>query len=218
MQTDVRGHRRESDTSSANSREDPIINETEQSEDTSKDERPSLMVRKFLAHAAAMEQDPERQEREREEALERARLDLEDAERQRAGKELYFFYGSLMDPTVLREVLNFKETPELKPAQIIGFQVKMWGPYPALLLGEIGQVARGMACEIEGAKNKERLAIYETNNYDERRVLIDIDGEEGPFDGSFLGTAFEWVGNQDELKEGSFDVKDWQMRRVESEG
>lgn len=71
-------------------------------------------------------------------------------------------YGSLMDPWVLRGVLGGKDTPKLRPAKTVGCRIRMSGPYPALLDGEPGQVVRGMACEVEGGENGERLAAYET--------------------------------------------------------
>lgn len=172
-------------------------------------EQPSLMARKFLAHAAAIEQDPSLEEKERE----RNHLYGEWLQQKRDGKELYFFYGSLMDPAVLRKVLVSRDIAQLRPARIVGYQVKMWGTYPALLDGEPGQIVRGMVCEIEGGQNKDRLAAYETSNYDVRKVLVYIDGEEG----DFYGNAFEWIGDEEDLKEGVFDLKDWQMRRAEHE-
>lgn len=39
----------------------------------------------------------------------------------------HFLCGSLMDPFVLRRVLNLTERPRLKPASIVGYHVKMWG-------------------------------------------------------------------------------------------
>lgn len=36
----------------------------------------------------------------------------------------YFLYGSLMDPLVLRRVLNLAERPRLRPASIVGYHVK----------------------------------------------------------------------------------------------
>lgn len=34
----------------------------------------------------------------------------------RAGKETYFFYGTLMDPRTLQRILGLKERPQMKPA------------------------------------------------------------------------------------------------------
>ncbi|CAG7915908.1 unnamed protein product [Penicillium olsonii] len=48
--------------------------------------------------------------------------------------EYCFFYGTLMDPDTLCKVLGLSRPPPLmRPARIIGYQIKLWGPYPALL-------------------------------------------------------------------------------------
>jgi hypothetical protein len=102
--------------------------------------------------------------------------------------------------------------PELKPAEVVGLRVKMWGPYPALVEGEPGAVVRGMAYDVEGAEQKENLANYETVCCKTRQVLISIDGVEG----KVPGTTFVWNAESDELDEGTFDIESWEkrMRRV----
>lgn len=128
---------------------------------------------------------------------------------EREGNALYFFYGSLMDPSVLRRVLNLPERPQLRPASIVGHHVKMWGPYPALrVTNEATRTAvRGMAYEVKGGKMKDRLAAYETGNYSEYRCLISVDGSKD----EIVGTTFLWAGDDALLKEGSFDLRDWQQ-------
>lgn len=128
---------------------------------------------------------------------------------EREGNSLYFFYGSLMDPSVLRHVLNLAERPRLRPASNVGYHVKMWGPYPALTLTDEATrtVVRGMAYEIQGSKEKDRLAAYETGNYREHKCLICVDGSEE----KVFGTTFVWAGDDAHLKEGSFDLRDWQQ-------
>ncbi|KAL1881233.1 hypothetical protein Daus18300_001084 [Diaporthe australafricana] len=85
----------------------------------------------------------------------------------------------------------------------------MWGPYPALLDGPPGHVVKGMAYEIEDGENKDKLAHYETNNYKTHRCIIRLEGGD-----RITGTTFEWDGDVDELKDGSFDLKDWQMSHL----
>jgi len=66
-----------------------------------------------------------------------------------------------------------------------------------------------VAGEVEGGELKDRLAEYETANYTNWRCNIHLDdGTEAD------GITFMWAGDETELKEGSFDLKDWQMDRV----
>jgi len=44
----------------------------------------------------------------------------------------YFFYGSLQSPTQLRYILSLPDPPVLVPAKVYGYELKLWGPYPAL--------------------------------------------------------------------------------------
>lgn len=64
-----------------------------------------------------------------------------------------------------------------------------------------------MAYEVKGSKMKDRLAAYETDNYREHRCLISVDGTKD----EVMGTTFLWAGDDALLKEGSFDLRDWQQ-------
>ena len=44
----------------------------------------------------------------------------------------FFFYGALMDPDVLGNVLELEKTPLLTRAKIKGFSIKLWEAFPAL--------------------------------------------------------------------------------------
>lgn len=128
--------------------------------------------------------------------------------RRREAKELYFFYGSLMFPRMLQHVLDLPELPELKPAHIVGLHLKVWGPYPALVEGEPGEIVKGMAYEVQTPEQKDKLAKYETECYQTMDYFIRVSGEEE----SVLGTTFVWNGDADELDEGVFDVESWEKR------
>jgi len=43
-----------------------------------------------------------------------------------------------MDPSLLRSILDLRTLPKLRPARILGYTVKLWGPYPALFRAEVG--------------------------------------------------------------------------------
>lgn len=124
-------------------------------------------------------------------------------------KEHYFFYGTLMDPGTLAKVLNLRDRPKLLPARVIGYRCMLWGPYPALL-DSPGTVVEGMAYEVQTPEEVERLQAYETNHYERAACLIQLrDGKR------VIGRTFRWSGIEEELKEGAFDLKDWQMNNLE---
>ncbi|CAJ2514282.1 Uu.00g024010.m01.CDS01 [Anthostomella pinea] len=127
----------------------------------------------------------------------------------REDKEMYFFYGSLMDAGILQRVTGLREKPTLTPARIEGYRIKMWVQYPALLDGDPGSMVHGMACVVEGAQAKDRLEQYETVNY--KKVWCTIQMGNGTY---VSGTTFMWAGDKSDLKEGTFDLKDWQMEHV----
>ncbi|ROW03030.1 hypothetical protein VMCG_05738 [Cytospora schulzeri] len=132
----------------------------------------------------------------------------EEEARDRVKREYYFFYGSLMYPEMLRHVLGLSELPEVKPAEVLGYRTKLWGPYPALVDGEPGEPVKGMACEIEGGEHKDRLQDYETACYRTAKCMIRVEGLEE----AVLGTTFMWNGDEDDLDDGSFDQKSWEAR------
>lgn len=118
-------------------------------------------------------------------------ISLKDAKtRKREGKELYFFYGSLMDPSVLQRVLGLPERPVLKPAGLYGWHMKMWGRYPVLTDEGPIELTRGMVYEVEGSELKDRLAAYETERYREQMCEISIDGVKE----TVTGKTFVWAG------------------------
>jgi gamma-glutamylcyclotransferase (GGCT)/AIG2-like uncharacterized protein YtfP len=131
----------------------------------------------------------------------------------------YFFYGSLMDPSILQVVLQSQERPVLQPAKIIGYKVMLWRQYPVLWDGEPGTVVKGMAYEIKDVEGEvkveieERLQAYETNKYRTIGCLIEL---EGRVENRVRGKTFKWAGDIKELREGTFDLRDWQMARLES--
>lgn len=152
--------------------------------------QPSLMVRKFLMGGDLWEPDP-------------------NFDYNAFRKELYFFYGTLMDSSMIAKVLDLKERPVLRPAKITGYKCMLWGPYPALIDAP-GKVVRGVVYEVQSPKEKRRLQEYETDHYREARCLIQLeDGTEK------IGRTFKWNEDFSLLREGSFDLKDWLQERLE---
>lgn len=122
----------------------------------------------------------------------------------------YFFYGTLSDPAMLRDILGLKTKPQLRPATITGYECKLWGQYPALLDAP-EKVVHGAVYHVETEKHGERLASYETKNYRADPCRINYtDGSEPVED---LGHVFKFVGNVRDLSDGTFDLGTW-LRRV----
>ena len=126
----------------------------------------------------------------------------------------YFFYGSLMDDQKLTEILRLKSTPVLRPASIVGYSIKMWGPYPTLVDGPPGNVVNGMVYEVQQQDHEKRLAYYETDAYRSRSCDIKL-GEGGE---EIVGKTFVWASdpNDEDLSPGSFDLEAWKKAHYAS--
>lgn len=68
----------------------------------------------------------------------------------------------------------------------------------------------GMAYEVQSSEEADRLQVYETDNYGPWACMIKLrDGR------NVGGKVFKWRVDKALLKEGSFDLKDWQMRDLD---
>ena len=119
----------------------------------------------------------------------------------------YFFYGSLMDERKLTQILRLDSPPVLRPASIVGYSIKMWGPYPALIDGPPGNVVNGMAYEVQKEGHENRLAYYETDAYKCASCFI----KPGTGGDQIFGKTFVWAddSNDGDLSPGSFDFETW---------
>jgi len=124
--------------------------------------------------------------------------------------QFYFFYGSLMDPSQLARVLRLREPPVTRPASIVGYSCKMWGPYPALIDGPPGAIVQGVALEVQSQQAAAKLAEYETDAYEEHACIIRFEGGEKVF-----GMTFKWRDDPDDedLSEGNFNLQEWQAAK-----
>lgn len=118
----------------------------------------------------------------------------------------YFFYGTLTDPSMIREILELENEPELRPARVVGYKCKLWGQYPALLDAR-GSVVEGAVYHVETVEHGERLAAYETNNYKTHPCRISYTDGKEPSEG--IGYTFKFRGDQKDLSEGTFDLRVW---------
>ncbi|KAH8691936.1 hypothetical protein BGW36DRAFT_303436 [Talaromyces proteolyticus] len=121
----------------------------------------------------------------------------------------YFFYGTLSDPSMLRDILGLQSDPELRPAYIMGYECKLWGQYPALLDAP-GSTIEGAVYHVQTVDHGERLAAYETDNYHAHPCRIHYSDEKEP--SQDFGYTFKFVGNSNDLSEGDFDLKVWLKR------
>lgn len=124
-------------------------------------------------------------------------------------KQFYFFYGTLMDRSTLATILDLQRQPEIFRAKITGYYSMMWDQYPVLLDGPQGSAVHGVAYEVQSLKDKKRLEEYETDNYKNASCLIEF--EDGR---KVIGRTFKWNADKAPQKEGSFDLKDWQMDKL----
>lgn len=95
---------------------------------------------------------------------------------------VWFFYGSLMDPSTLQSVLSLAERPTLRPANLPGYHLKMWGQYPALIDARPLLTVPGMVFEAHNDRSEDVLAklqAYEGGNYKCRLCSVEYVGEEG---------------------------------------
>ncbi|EGP86784.1 uncharacterized protein MYCGRDRAFT_28606, partial [Zymoseptoria tritici IPO323] len=124
----------------------------------------------------------------------------------------YFFYGTLQDPGILSEVLRLDDKPALKPARVVGYAVKLWGQYPALVDGSPEEMVEGAVFEVANEAAAARLAQYETKAYRaspcQIRMVNGCEEEE-----VVEGYAFVYDGNVKDLSDGKFDLRVW-LRRM----
>jgi gamma-glutamylcyclotransferase (GGCT)/AIG2-like uncharacterized protein YtfP len=122
---------------------------------------------------------------------------------------LYFFYGTLQDPELLRVLLSLPDRPTLQPAYINGYEMKVWGPYPALV-GPGNVRVEGAAFQVTTQEIANRLQQYETSAY--RPETCTIYSREGEKQNGEAGFVFRYCGNPRDLSEGVFDLKVYLQR------
>lgn len=116
----------------------------------------------------------------------------------------YFFYGTLMDPKTLMDVLRRPERPELYPASVYGHKAMLWGGYPAAVFGGQEAILQGVACKIKSEVEANRLESYEGDMYRVRGCTMWLqDGTE------LAGRMFVWNQDTSVLRDGNFVLEDW---------
>jgi hypothetical protein len=92
----------------------------------------------------------------------------------------------------------------------------MWGQYP-VLLDKPNSTVYGMAFEVNTLEEVKRLEAYETDHYRNVACNLYLRGHGDEYEDRMSGRRFVWMGKHEELREGQFDLKDWQMKRSEME-
>ncbi|XDG00434.1 hypothetical protein ABKA04_000049 [Annulohypoxylon sp. FPYF3050] len=105
----------------------------------------------------------------------------------------YFFYGTLGDSVVLKNLLGVD--PVYSPASITGGAMKTWGgKYKALVNApDRSQEVHGQAFLVQDKEQEEALQLYETDNYEVVRCEIQLGGRD-----RVRGLTFRFVGDVDE--------------------
>ncbi|KAK6536256.1 hypothetical protein TWF281_000499 [Arthrobotrys megalospora] len=123
---------------------------------------------------------------------------------------LLFFYGTLRIPSVLQRITRLQEEPVLTPAEISGYKIKLWGPYPALVKCEAStlenpSIIKGFTWEAPSKPYLDRLTTYEGPNYAmESLAITQISPDTGEKTEKQGGT-FVWNGDPEKLKDGEFN-------------
>ncbi|GAB1199569.1 hypothetical protein APSETT444_008920 [Aspergillus pseudonomiae] len=91
-----------------------------------------------------------------------------------------------------------------------GYTTKLWGKYPVLVKRKPFQPVDGLAYKIRLREDWDRLLAYHSDRYDLGYILIDfLDTGEN----EVVGFAFEWKGDPEELRNGSFSLEKWLQER-----
>ncbi len=86
---------------------------------------------------------------------------------------MFFFYGTLKDPSTLAAVLNLQELPSLSPATIIGYEIKSCDELLVLVKSPRKSVS-GVAYSVQSTEQEMRLDEYEGKLYQAKACWINI--------------------------------------------
>ena len=113
-----------------------------------------------------------------------------------------------MDAKTLEKVLHLKELPTLRPAKTVGWGYKMWGQYPALHDDRHRRrVVHGVSYQVETKAHIKLLEAFVGGGFEVAGCMIEL--ESGT---EVLGSTFAWEADQEELKDGEFDLKAFQLQ------
>ncbi|KJZ80236.1 hypothetical protein HIM_00086 [Hirsutella minnesotensis 3608] len=120
----------------------------------------------------------------------------------------FFFYGTLVDPDVLKAVAFLGEPPDLSSAWVEGFEVYMWNhTYPALVQSDASRDRiTGKAWRATSMAQCLALQAYETAAYEGCDCVIHLASGE-----TVKGLTFCWARDpqSSQLSKGTFDLDAW---------
>lgn len=124
--------------------------------------------------------------------------------------QLYFFYGSLMSPQVLKNILELPELPCLSPASVLDYELKACGHYLAAIRVP-GHMVHGMVYLVQSQEEVDELQDYESSAYDCSDVwIMTSEGE------AVSGKMFLWKGDVDALDDAAHEqLKSVDQRMLE---
>ncbi|KAJ5616167.1 hypothetical protein N7537_001281 [Penicillium hordei] len=133
------------------------------------DKRPSPMLRKFLEYNDSADTLRHSQTASDNSAEDGWPIDPSQ-------REYCFFYGTLMDPHTLCQVLKSSERPPImRRARVIGFEIKLWGPYTALLDGEPFLTVEGVTFMWDGQRDELQEGTFDLKQWKKEKQLGDLD-------------------------------------------
>lgn len=115
------------------------------------------------------------------------------AEPQKYQPTMFFFYGTLKDPSTLAAVLDLQELPSLSSATIVGYETKSYGEL-LVLVTSAGKSVSGVASTIQSIEQEERLRQYEGNLYRVRPCWINIGNDK------VVGKTFVYNGKMSDFE------------------
>ncbi|CAD0086763.1 unnamed protein product [Aureobasidium vineae] len=99
---------------------------------------------------------------------------------------LYFFYGTLAQPEVLKRVLESEHEPNpssLQPAHVLGGKITNLGQYRALVNSSSDSRVSGHAFMVQSENQERALRLHETKLYEVVRCDIWLSGRSVPVKG-----------------------------------
>ena len=92
---------------------------------------------------------------------------------------LYFFYGTLTDPNILREKLGLQDTEAVsyKKARVQHARLTTWGGKYQALVEDSEMSVDGQAFRVMSKEWEDSLRDYETDHYEVVRCEMDVGGE-----------------------------------------
>ena len=109
----------------------------------------------------------------------------------------YFFYGSLVDPLLLVEMLALPSPAVLKEAKVRGGQVMCWSGQQCVLIDACKkETVEGWVFVVENKEWEDKLLMHEGANYEVVRCKIEVKGEEARD-----GLTFRFCGERSTLRE-----------------